>query len=88
MGDEGQSATLSDASSRLSPRHSTSGVVGEKLPAWLTNAPRDLWLLGRLYMPAYFATFYAAIVLIWHLDRMARNSRPRCFVGTNLTPAT
>jgi len=31
-------------------------------------------------MPEYFATFYAAIVLVWYLDRVARNSRPRCFV--------
>jgi hypothetical protein len=40
-----------------------------------------------LIMTEMHATFYAAIVLVWYLDRMARNSRRRCFVGTSLTPA-
>lgn len=44
----------------------------------LTNWHADLWLLGRtLIMPELHATFYAAIVLVWYLDRVARNSRPK-----------
>jgi len=28
-------------------------------------------------MPELHATFYAAIVLVWYLERVARNSRPK-----------
>jgi len=28
-------------------------------------------------MPELHATFYAAIVLVWYLERMARNSRTK-----------
>lgn len=36
--------------------------------------------------PPAFATYYAAIVLIWYLDRFARKARRRCFkVARSLT---
>jgi hypothetical protein len=41
------------------------------------RAPRPMVARERFTMPELHATFYAAIVLVWYLERMARNSRTK-----------